>query len=75
MAEVKIVRNPDILGGKPTIEGTRLSVELIIDFMAAGSTREDLLSNYPNLTNEMITACLIYAREHLPTTIAATAAE
>jgi uncharacterized protein (DUF433 family) len=63
MAEVKIVRNPDILGGKPTIEGTRLSVELILSLYAGGWSRQELIDNYPSLTHENINACFAYARD------------
>lgn len=52
-----ITRNPKILGGKPVIMGTRISVELIMRKFANGYTPEDLLKNYPHLTKEQILAC------------------
>ena len=49
-----IVRNPAILGGKPIIAGTRISVELILELIAAGRTPEDIVEGYPSLTKELI---------------------
>lgn len=56
-----IVRNPDILAGKPTILGTRISVELIVRKLASGYTIDTLLEAYPHLTQIQITAALNYA--------------
>jgi uncharacterized protein (DUF433 family) len=61
----RIVADPSILVGKPVIKGTRLSVEFIIDLLAAGWRQEQILANYPNLTPEDIRACLAYASELL----------
>lgn len=49
-----IIRNPAILGGKPIIAGTRISVELILELIAAGRTPEDILEGYPSLTETHI---------------------
>ena len=57
----RIVMDPKILVGKPVIKGTRLAVEFIIDLLAAGWSGEELLRNYPGLTEEDIKACLAYA--------------
>jgi uncharacterized protein (DUF433 family) len=54
------VLDPEILVGKPTIKGTRLAVEFIIDLLAEGWSHADILSNYPGLTVEDIQACLSY---------------
>ena len=59
----KIVCDPNILLGKPTVEGTRISVELILDKMAAGETEADLLEAHPRLTPEGIKAALRFARD------------
>ena len=58
----RIVKDPEVLCGKATIEGTRLSVELILSYLAAGTSEEELLEEYPRLTREAIRACLDYAR-------------
>lgn len=58
-----IIRNPDIMLGKPTIKGTRVTVELIMRKLAGGYTIENLLTNYPHLTVEQIYAALEYAAD------------
>lgn len=57
----RIVSKPGILYGKPVIEGTRLSVEAILQNLASGYTLDDLLDAYPFLTPEDITAAIEYA--------------
>ena len=57
----RIVVDPKILAGKPVIRGTRLTVEFILELLAAGQSENDLLTNYPGLTREDILACLSYA--------------
>jgi uncharacterized protein (DUF433 family) len=53
--------DPEILGGKPVIRGTRLAVEFILELLAAGQSESDLLTSYPGLTREDVLACLSYA--------------
>ena len=57
----RIVFDPSILAGKPVIRGTRLSVELILELLAAGQSEAEVLHNYPGITHEDILACLSYA--------------
>ncbi len=57
----RIVSKPGILYGKPVIEGTRLSVETILQNLASGYTPDDLLDAYPFLTPEDIIAAIEYA--------------
>ncbi|OGY28854.1 MAG: hypothetical protein A3F33_01800 [Candidatus Woykebacteria bacterium RIFCSPHIGHO2_12_FULL_43_10] len=59
----KIVKNPTVLVGKPTIAGTRISVELILDKLAAGETSNEILNDYPHLTEKDISAAVSYANE------------
>ena len=54
--------------GKPVIAGTRITVELILEKLAAGETAEQLLEAHPRLTREGILAALAYAAETLRTT-------
>ena len=61
-----IVLNPDVLGGKPTVKGTRLSVELVMGLVNAGFTNEAILASYPRLTDESIQACREYAATGKP---------
>lgn len=57
----RITANPNILGGKPIIQGTRISVEFILDLLASDVSEEEILEDYPHLTKEDIQACLRYA--------------
>ena len=57
--------NPDILVGKPAIKGTRISVELILGWLANGWTIENLLESYPHITRDDVLAALAFAAEML----------
>ncbi len=57
----RITANPKILGGKPIIRGTRLSVEFILDLLASDVSEEEILEEYSHLTKDDIHACLRYA--------------
>ncbi|HXG56911.1 MAG TPA: DUF433 domain-containing protein [Vicinamibacterales bacterium] len=59
----RIVANPEVLVGKPVIKGTRISVDLVMDLLAAGYTTQQIIEQYDHLTAEDIQACLAYARE------------
>ena len=56
-----IISDSRIMLGKPTIKGTRITVELIVDRMSYGETIDDILEAYPHLTREQIYACLRFA--------------
>lgn len=56
-----ITKNPKILGGKPIISGTRMSVEVILEFLAGGMEIKDILREFPFLTREQIEAAINYA--------------
>jgi len=53
----RIVMDPEILAGKPVIRGTRLSVELMLEWMEAGKTDEEMLENYPGNVREDSAVC------------------
>ena len=57
----RITANPKILGGKPIIKGTRISVEFMLDLLASNVTEDEILEDYPHLSKEDIHACLRYA--------------
>lgn len=61
MAKAKIISNPKILSGKPVIAGTRISVELIMNFLGAGMSIKDILSEYPELKKSEVMAAIEYA--------------
>jgi uncharacterized protein (DUF433 family) len=65
MAEDLIVANPQILGGKPCVSGTRLSVEFLLELAASGATQEQILSQYPQLTADGLAAAFQYAADVL----------
>ncbi len=57
----RITANPQILGGKPIIRGTRISVEFILELLASDVSEDEILEDYPHLTKDDIQACLKYA--------------
>jgi uncharacterized protein (DUF433 family) len=61
----RIVSNPDILGGKPCVRGTRISVEFILEMAASGASRDDIVREYPHLTAEDVEEALRYAAHFL----------
>ncbi len=54
----RIVVDPEILVGKPIIQGTRISVEFIIELLAEGWSHQQVLENYPQITDDDIQASL-----------------
>ncbi|MBI3679620.1 MAG: DUF433 domain-containing protein [Acidobacteria bacterium] len=65
MPEVLISSDPKIMMGKPTVAGTRITVELILEKLAAGETVDQLLSEHPRLTAQGIRAAIAFAAEAL----------
>ena len=61
----RIVADPKVLVGKPVIRGTRISVELVIDLLAQGWSREQILQQYDHLKAEDVRACLEYVGDML----------
>ncbi len=59
----RIVSTPEVLSGKPRIDGTRIPVALILGYLAAGNTHDDIIKEFPDLTPADIAACLDYARD------------
>lgn len=59
----RITSDPAVLVGKPVIKGTRISVELILGWLANGWTYEQILESYPHITREDILAALAFAEE------------
>jgi uncharacterized protein (DUF433 family) len=60
-----IISDPQVMLGKPVIAGTRITVELILEKLAAGETFEQILEAHPKLTREKIQASLRFAAEAL----------
>lgn len=61
----RITGDPDVLAGTPIIDGTRLSVEYVLELLENGWSEADILDSYPHLDPENVRACLGYAREVL----------
>jgi uncharacterized protein (DUF433 family) len=61
----RIVSDPAVLGGKPVVKGTRISVEFLLELFASGATRADVLKSYPHLMVEDVEEALRYAADVL----------
>lgn len=68
-----ITMDPGKRGGKPCVRGLRITVADVLDYLAAGMTHEEVLRDFPYLTEEDILACLAFAadRERKVETVAA----
>ena len=53
--------NPEILGGKPCIRGTRISVELLLEWLSSGASAQEIVKTYPEISEAAISDCLKYA--------------
>lgn len=59
----RIVSDPEIRSGKPTVKGTRIAVADILEYMSGGDSEEDILREFSSLTTEDIRACLAFAAD------------
>ncbi|HEY2415593.1 MAG TPA: DUF433 domain-containing protein [Pirellulaceae bacterium] len=57
----RITSDAAVLSGKPTIRGTRISVEMILEWVASGASRDEILKRHPHLTAEDVEQALAYA--------------
>ncbi len=57
----RISLNPKVMVGKPVVSGTRLTVEYILNLLAHGQTQDQIIEEYPGLTQDDIQACLLFA--------------
>ncbi|WP_202020421.1 DUF433 domain-containing protein [Mucilaginibacter mali] len=53
--------NPEVRFGKPVIKGTRITVYDVLQWLASGMSQEEILSDFPQLTQDQLLACLAYA--------------
>ena len=58
-----IAASKEILGGKPVVKGTRISVDTILELLASGATIEKIAESYPQLTIEAIKEAILYAAD------------
>ena len=62
-----IVSNPGILNGKHCIKGTRISVQIILEWIASGASPAEIISKYPHLTEAGIREAILFgSRENPP---------
>ena len=59
----RIIRDPEICGGQPTIKGTRVLVLDILDWLKEGKCFDEILMNFPSITREDIQEIIAYAKE------------
>lgn len=59
----RITANPKILGGKPIIKGSRISVEFILELLASDVNEDEIIEDYPHITKDDIHACLRFAAD------------
>jgi len=59
----RIVIDPDVCNGQPTIRGTRITARTVLEFLAAGDSVEDVLAEYPAVKREDVLACLALSSE------------
>jgi uncharacterized protein (DUF433 family) len=55
--------DPEILGGKPVIKGTRISVELILEYLADGASVADIIAAYPHISGDSVRAATAFAHD------------
>jgi uncharacterized protein (DUF433 family) len=65
MARALIESNPSVMMGKPVVAGTRITVEIILEKLAAGESVEEILEAHPRLTPEAVRAALAFAARAL----------
>jgi uncharacterized protein (DUF433 family) len=59
----RIVIDPEVRFGKPSIRGTRITVGDVLSYLASGMREQDILGDFPQLTSDDIRACLAFAAE------------
>ncbi len=65
MSSNLIISDPSVMMGKPVITGTRITVELVLEKLAAGETVEQIMEAHPRLTKEAVRAALAFAAQAL----------
>ena len=61
----RIVMDTRVMAGKPTVKGTRITVEMILRKLGAGMTPDEILQDHPHLTREDIQAAQAFAADYL----------
>jgi uncharacterized protein (DUF433 family) len=63
----RIKSDPKVMLGKPVVRGTRITVEILLEKLSAGTSIDDILGDYPLLEREDVLAALAYARAAIGT--------
>jgi uncharacterized protein (DUF433 family) len=63
MPHERIEMNPDVMGGKPVVRGTRIPIEMILRKLGAGMSPEEIITDHPRLTPEDIRAAQSFAAD------------
>jgi uncharacterized protein (DUF433 family) len=63
----RIEIHPEVMLGKPVVRGTRITVEILLEKLAAGASMEEILADYPELERDDVLAALAYARQAVST--------
>mgnify|MGYP000856953292 FL=1 len=63
----RIVSDPALMAGVPTIRGTRVTVAAVLGQLGAGLSVDELLEHYPSITRDDVSAALAFAAASLPT--------
>jgi uncharacterized protein (DUF433 family) len=56
--ETRIETNPEVRSGQPCVKGTRITVYDVLEYLAGGTSEDEVLSNFPQLTKDDIRACV-----------------
>ncbi len=56
-----IIIDPSVCNGRPVVSGTRITVQTVIEFLAAGDSVDEVLEAYPSLNREQVLACMEWA--------------
>lgn len=59
----RIILDPEIRFGKPTVRGTRITVGDVLSYLAGGMSEDEILEDFPHLTRDDVRACLAFAAD------------
>jgi uncharacterized protein (DUF433 family) len=59
--ETLIIIDPAVCNGRPVVRGTRITVQTVMEFLAAGDSVDDVMEAYPSLSREQVLACMEWA--------------
>lgn len=65
MVKLPISSNPNVLGGTPVFDGTRVPVQTLLDYLEAGESIDDFLEGFPSVTREQVISFLEMAKDRL----------